>query len=84
MNTTEITVAQSKTKSGKIAQVAVIPEALVIGEGPEGMHWRSVELAQARGCSHYRVVAADGRIVMLAKAGALPTEAQIARTHGGY
>ena len=76
------TTTTSKTKSGKTVQVAIIPAALVSSDGPERMHWLATEIAQARGCSHYRVVAAGGQLVASGKAGTLPTQEQTARTHG--
>jgi hypothetical protein len=78
----DITIATSKTKSGKAVQVAIIPSDLVMGDGPERMHWLATAAAQARGCTHYRVVGSNGQLVATGKAGALPTQEQTARTHG--
>ncbi len=77
-----VAVMSSRTKSGKTVQVAVIPAALVSSEGAERMHWRATAVAQKHGCSHYRVVSESGQLVASAKAGALPTQEQTARTHG--
>ena len=77
----QIEVVESKTKSGKVARVAVIPSDLVSTEGLERMHWLATATAQEHGCSHYRVVR-DGQVIAAGKAGALPTQEQTARTHG--
>lgn len=68
-NDDAIQVINSRLKSGKMTQVAVIPETLVAGDGPERMIYRAWELAKERGCSHYRVVAVDGAIRALGKVG---------------
>lgn len=78
----ETTTTKSKTKSGKEVNVAIIPDSLVMSEGPERAHWRATEIAQQNNCTHYRVVSSTGAILLIGKAGALPTEAQTARTHG--
>lgn len=77
-----VNVTTSKTKSGKVARVAVIPEELVNTGGPERMHWLATDIAQENKCSHYRVVSESGQLLASGKAGAQPTQEQTARTHG--
>lgn len=77
-----VTITTSKTKSGKTARVAVIPEALVAGERIDHRHWTATAIAQQHECSHYRIVSEKGQLLAAGKAGALPTQEQTARTHG--
>ena len=78
------TITTSKTKSGKVVQVAVIPVELVDGEGLERMQWLATAIAQGLGCPHYRVVSATGAVVSVGKVAA-PTakeEKAAERIHG--
>jgi hypothetical protein len=64
------TTIQSKSKSGKAIQVAVIPESELGGATQERAHWAAVDICRALGCSNYRIVDAQGLVIASNKAGA--------------
>lgn len=63
--TNRVTTVTSKTKSGKSIQVAVIPVEMTPGLE---IQYKASEIALAHGCTHYRVVKADGSIYAGGKA----------------
>ena len=77
----QVSVIESKTKSGNKVMVAVIPVETFTDQNPERIHWEAVKIAHSLSCTHYRVMR-DGRVYASAKAGALPSQEATARRMG--